>query len=111
VPPDGHVVTCYRAQGTSLPATLAPGYTPLYSWASSYVYKRGCPGPYGGERGDGRDEREDSGTSIRTYIRKGTGEDEQGPNPLSLSLSATRSLSPSLSRKAYNPYFKHPVAG
>jgi hypothetical protein len=94
----------YRAQGTSLPVTLAPSYTPLYSWASPYVYKRGCPGPRrGGERGD-------RGTSIRTYERT-AGEDEQGPDPLSLSLSATRSLSPSLSRNACNPYYEHLGAG
>jgi hypothetical protein len=57
--------------------------------------------------------------STRTHGRrdeqtydKGTGEDEQGPNPSSLSpsLSPTRSLSPSLSRKACNPYYEHPGA-
>jgi hypothetical protein len=49
----------YRAQGTSPMATLARAqgsrrfpashvstyYTPLYSWASPCIYKRGCPGP------------------------------------------------------------------
>jgi hypothetical protein len=35
----------YRAQGTSLTATLARSYTPLYSWASPCIYKRGCPRP------------------------------------------------------------------
>jgi hypothetical protein len=31
---------------------LAPSYTPLYNWASPYVYKRGCPGPHR-KRGEG----------------------------------------------------------
>jgi hypothetical protein len=77
----------YRAQGTSLPATLAPSYTPLYSWASPYVYKRGCPGPHKGGKGEGReDEHTDRGTH--------GGRRRAGAGPtLSLSLSATRSLS------------------
>jgi hypothetical protein len=51
--------------------------------------------------------------SIRTYEAyvRTEGEDEQGPDPLSLSLSATRPLSLSLSRKACNPYYEHPGAG
>jgi hypothetical protein len=107
----------YRAQGTSLPATLAPSYTPLYSWASPYVYKRGCPGPQKrGQEGEGRKgERGDEGTSTRTYEAYvlAAGEDEQGSNPLSLSraLSATCPLSLPLSRKACNPYYEHPGAG
>jgi hypothetical protein len=31
----------YRAQGASPPATLAHSYTPLYSWASPCIYKKG----------------------------------------------------------------------
>jgi hypothetical protein len=108
----------YRAQGTSLPATLAPSYTPLYSWASPYVYKRGCPGPCGRrERKEG-----EKRTNIRAYehtnARQGRRVDarqrdgrrragaEPPPPPLSLFLSPTRSLSPSLSRNACNPYYE-----
>jgi hypothetical protein len=111
----------YRAQGTSLPAMLAPSYTPFYSWASPYVYKRGCPGPHeegGGERG----EKTKKHTSIRTHGRtagetsrhttKGQEKTSKGRTPsLSPSLSPTRSLSPSLSRNACNPYYEHPGAG
>jgi hypothetical protein len=110
----------YRAQGTSLPATLAPSYTPLYSWASPYVYKRGCPGPCGRrERKEG-----EKRTNIRAYehtnarqgrrvdARQRDGRRRAGAEPsLSLSLSPTRSLSPSLSRNACNPYYEHPGAG
>jgi hypothetical protein len=101
----------YRAQGTFLPATLAPSYTPLYSWASPYVYKRGCPGP---REGRGRNKH----TSIRTYGRtagemsrrttKGREKTSRGRPP---SLSLPRSLSPLLSRDACNPYYEHPGAG
>jgi hypothetical protein len=101
----------YRAQGTSLPAMLAPSYIPLYSWASPYVYKKGVSrAPRGGGR---KGEREDEGSSIQTYEAyvRTAGEDEQGPDPLSLSLSATRPLSLSLSRHACNPYYEHPGAG
>jgi hypothetical protein len=83
----------YRAQGTSLPATLAPSYTPLYRWASPYVYKRGCPGPHGAE------EEEKGGTSIRTYehtyARQRDGRRRAGAGP---SLSRSRALLLSLSR-------------
>jgi hypothetical protein len=82
----------YRTQGTSLPATLAPSYTPLYSWASPYVYKRGCPGPQGGRGGEERGEKTNKHTSTRAYECT-AGEDEQGPDPLSLSLSLCYSLS------------------
>ena len=57
----------YRAQGTSLPATLAPSYTPLYSWASPYVYKSGCPGPQGESGGKGRTYEH---TNTRTHDRR-----------------------------------------
>jgi hypothetical protein len=72
----------YRAQGTFLPATLAPSYTPLYSWASPYVYKRGCPGPHEkkeekrrrrGEKGGGQ---RDEHTNIRAFVHMAT---VQGP--------------------------------
>jgi hypothetical protein len=60
-----------------------------------------------------RGEQGDEGTSTRTYEAyvRAAGEDEQGPNLLSLSLSATRPLSLPLSRKACNPYYEHPGAG
>jgi hypothetical protein len=79
--------------------------------------KGGVQGPTKGGTKEGargrKGEREDEGTSIRTYeayIRT-AGEDEQGLDPLSLSLSATRPLSLSLSRNACNPYYEHPGAG
>jgi hypothetical protein len=47
-----------------------------------------------------------------TYARQRDGRRRVGAGPsLSLSFSATRSLSPSLSRNACNPYYKHPGAG
>jgi hypothetical protein len=50
--------------------------------------------------------------SIRTYEhRNARREKTSRGRTLSLSLSATRSLSPSLSRKACNPYYEHPGAG
>jgi hypothetical protein len=102
----------YRAQGTFLPATLAPSYTPLYSWASPYVYKRGCPGPHRKGRGEKRKGRGGRGTSIQTYEHTNARREKTSRGrTLSLSLSATRSLSPSLSRKACNPYYEHPGAG
>jgi hypothetical protein len=94
----------YRAQGTSLPATLAPSYTLLYSWASPYVYKRGCPGPH--ERG-GKGEKKNKRMSIRTHERtagetsrrttKGREKTSGGQTPslsrsLLLALSRPRSL-------------------
>jgi hypothetical protein len=71
----------YRAQDTSLPATLAPSYTPLYNWASPYVYKRGCPGPH---RGEEEKKKKDEGTSIRTY---------EHPNARRKKMSGCRTLS------------------
>jgi hypothetical protein len=59
----------YRAQGTFLPTTLAPSYTPLYSWASPYVYKRGCPGPHRGEK-EGKNEQTYEHTNTRTHGRR-----------------------------------------
>ena len=91
----------YRAQGTSLPATIAPSYTPLYSWLSPYVYKRGCPGPREREE----EERGKRGTNIRAYeythtrqerlvdARQRDGRRRAGAGPPPLSLSPTRSLS------------------
>ena len=100
----------YRAQGTSLPATLAPSYTPLYSWASPCIYKRGCPGPH--EGGDKKRGERTKGQAYEhtkhTYARR---EKTSRGRTLSLSLSATRPLSLSLSRKACNPYYEHPGAG
>jgi hypothetical protein len=97
----------YRAQGTSLPATLALSYTPLYNWASPYVYKRGCPGPHGGgewgrKRGEKQTniwahERTAGETSRRTT--KGREKTSRGrtlplshPRSLLLALSRPRSL-------------------
>jgi hypothetical protein len=102
----------YRAQGTSLPATLAPSYTPLYSWTSPYVYKRGCPGPHegGNERGSERTKGRAYQHTKHTYARRE--KTSRGRTlSLSLSLSATRPLSLSLSRNTCNPYYEHPGAG
>jgi hypothetical protein len=117
----------YRAQGTSLPATLAPSYTPLYNWTSPCVYKRGCPGPHGekrGKTGGQGGEREGQTCNVRTHERttqtSGGRQSRRdaveaapdGPpqgRTLSFSLSlASHSLSLSLSRNACNPYCKHP---
>jgi hypothetical protein len=88
----------YKAQGTSLPATLAPSYTPLYSWASPYVYKRGCPGPHeggekekGGAGGKGGEEHTDRGTHGRRR-RAGAGPSLSLARSLLLTLSCPRSL-------------------
>jgi hypothetical protein len=83
----------YRAQGTSLPATLAPSYIPLYSWASPYVYKRGCPGPHEGEdkRGSERMKGRAYKHTKHTYARR-----EKTSRGRTLSLS--RSLLLALSR-------------
>jgi hypothetical protein len=101
----------YRAQGTSLPATLAPSYTPLYSWASPYVYKRGCPGPHGGKREKKEGKETNKYTSIRAHehtnarqerqvdARQRDGRRRVGAGlSLSLSLSLARSLLLALSR-------------
>jgi hypothetical protein len=97
----------YRAQGTSLLATLATSYTPLYSWASPYVYKRGCRGPHGrkGEkRGEEKREgrkgkKKERGTEGRayehTYTRRRDGRRRAGAGP---SLSLSRSLLLAFSR-------------
>jgi hypothetical protein len=94
----------YRAQGTSLPATLAPSYTPLYSWASPYVYKRGCPGPREKEKRE-EGKKRNKRTSIRTHkrtagetSRRTTKGQEKASGGLTLSLSLSCSLLLALSR-------------
>jgi hypothetical protein len=83
----------YRAQGTSPTATLAHNYTPLYSWASPCIYKRGCPGPsYGTSR-----THVATPTTLHVEDRRGR-RDRQHKDSLSLSLSLSLSFSPSLPR-------------
>jgi hypothetical protein len=50
------------------------------------------------------------GRAYAAYVRT-AGEDEQGSDPLSPSLSPTRPLSLSLSRNACNSYYEHLGAG
>jgi hypothetical protein len=80
---DGHVSTStglkallrrpryylYRAQGTSLPTTLAHSYTPIVQLGISLYLSKGCPGPsYGGR---GKRKRETRGEKC-TYEHTGT---------------------------------------
>jgi hypothetical protein len=106
---DGHVTTSiglkalpqrphyylYGAQGTSLPATLAPSYTPIVQLGISLCLQKGVSRAprKGGERGGGT-------TGGRVDARQRDGRRRAGPDPHPLSLALSYSLSRSRSLAA-----------
>jgi hypothetical protein len=117
---------CYRAQGTPPTATILPLQDLRHPPADTFLSVQGsghspashiklpatphCTaghlltsmkgGVQGPTRGGQKKGREDEGTSIRTYKAyvRTAGEDEQGPDPLSLALCYSPSLALTLSQ-------------
>jgi hypothetical protein len=71
---------------------IAHSYTPLYSWASPCIYKKGMCRAF-----------------LRHVVEHTTHHTTSRTDVATLTtLDDTLSLSPSLSRDACNPYYEHP---